>query len=170
MDKYSTSYIGLGSNLEKPEIQIQSALEALANLPQTCNLRCSHWYSSKAIGPGEQPDYINAVASIDTRLSPMALLKQLQSIENDHGRQRNIHWGARTLDLDLLLYDNQCIDSAELQVPHPEINNRNFVLYPLNDLSPSLVFPNGQPLSAIISNLSLDGLCRIETMKTRDCE
>lgn len=160
MSLYSTVYIGLGSNLENPEAQINSALSALQTLPNSQGLQCSHWYRSKAIGPGEQPDYINAAASLETQLSPFELLHQLQRIENDHGRQRNIRWGARTLDLDLLLYGNICIDTEELHIPHPEMTNRNFVLYPLQDISPALIFPNGQSLSTVIENVSMSGIQR----------
>ncbi len=166
MINYHIAYIGLGSNLENPEQQISDALTALENLPSCRGLRCSHWYSSKAVGPGEQPDYINAAVTLETTLSPPDLLSQLQAIENQHGRQRDIRWGARTLDLDLLLYGDTVMETTALQLPHPEILNRNFVLYPLNDLSPSLILPNGQVLSAVINSISLEGLSRIEKNKT----
>ncbi len=157
---YHTVYIGLGSNLESPQAQINSALTALQALPQSQYLQCSHWYSSKAIGPGEQPDYINAVAALETQLSPLALLHELQGIENAHGRQRDIRWGARTLDLDLLLYDNVCIETEELHIPHPEMTKRNFVLYPLYDVAPSLILPDGQAVSTLIESTSMSGIQR----------
>jgi 2-amino-4-hydroxy-6-hydroxymethyldihydropteridine diphosphokinase len=158
LSEYHSAYIGLGSNLDDPLQQISHALRALKDLPQTRGLRCSHWYGSQAIGPGDQPDYINAAALIETQLRPLALLRQLQTIENSHGRQRDIRWGARTLDLDLLLYDNVSMHTKELQLPHPEIMQRNFVLYPLHDLSADMVLPNGQVLSTIIQDTSMSGL------------
>ena len=125
-------------------------------------MRTSHCYSSKAVGPGEQPDYINAVSSLETQLTPLDLLHRLQAIENEHGRQRDIRWGARTLDLDILLYSNISMRTEELQLPHPEIHHRNFVLYPLQDLSPSLSFPNGQTLGNVIKNIPMADLTRLD--------
>ena len=163
LDKgYRCAYIGLGSNLQNPSQQIHSALHALEQLSHCRKVRCSHWYGSKAIGPGEQPDYINAAVYLETELSPIELLHALQAIENTHGRQREIRWGARTLDLDLLLYDSECMHTPELQLPHPEILNRNFVLYPLHDLSPELIFPNGQSLSDALKPVTMDGMYRLE--------
>jgi len=151
------AYVGLGSNLEQPEAQINSALKALAGIPESKVINSSHWYCSKAIGPGDQPDYINAAVMLETQLIPIELLHQLQAIENSQGRQRNIRWGARTLDLDLLLCTREPnnhvrIDSDELQLPHPEIMQRNFVLYPLYDVAPELIMPNGEQLQSIINN------------------
>lgn len=163
MTLYHTTYIGLGSNLESPANQIKSALASLEALPHCQHVQCSPWYSSLAVGPGEQPDYINAVVRLETQLAPVDLLHQLQAIENKHGRQRSIRWGARTLDLDLLLYDNVSINTEELQLPHPEINNRNFVIYPLYDLAPELILPNGQKLSDVASQLSMAGLHKIDS-------
>lgn len=158
METYTTAYIGLGSNLDQPHVHITNALDELTKLPGSQNLHCSCWYQTKAIGPGEQPDYINAAVSLDTTLGAIDLLQQLQAIENQHGRQREIRWGARTLDLDLLLFGNTEINSPELQLPHPEIMNRNFVLYPLHDLNPSLILPNGRVLSDTIATVSQQDL------------
>jgi 2-amino-4-hydroxy-6-hydroxymethyldihydropteridine diphosphokinase len=175
VNSYRTTYIGLGSNLDNPQRQIQSALNALAELPESRHLRCSDWYRSKAIGPGEQADYINAVVSLDTCLTPLVLLDQLQSIENHHGRQRHIRWGARTLDLDLLLYADICLNNDRLQLPHPEIMNRNFVLYPLNDLAPELIFPDGQTVKQQLTKIPMTDLVRItphpdDPSEGNDCE
>lgn len=160
-------YIGLGSNLDDPQHQIDSAVDTLKNSQDIFDVRCSHYYGSQAIGPGEQPDYINAAVECLTSLSPLALLAQLQQIENAHGRQRKIRWGARTLDLDLLLYDDICINEANLQIPHPELQNRNFVLYPLQDLNPTLVFPDGTVLATIMSSITMDGLYRMDTLAAK---
>ena len=156
------AYIGLGSNLDNPKEHIAQALVALKKIAQTRFINCSHWYGSEAVGPGKQPDYINAVVSLTTELSAIDLLHQLQAIENQQGRQRNIRWGARTLDLDLLLYGNDILNSKTLQLPHPEIKHRNFVLYPLYDLVPELTFPDGDTLASIMSHTQSSGLYRID--------
>lgn len=147
------AYIGLGSNLEHPRQQIQAALDALEALPDCHSLRCAPWYQSKAIGPEGQPDYINTVAHIKTTLAPLTLLHQLQTIENTQGRQRHIRWGARTLDLDLLLYDNILLNTDTLQLPHPEMQKRNFVLLPLHDLEPELILPDGKDVKSLVQQV-----------------
>lgn len=158
---YHQAFIGLGSNLEEPSQQISTAISELEQLSQCKNLTCSHWYQSKAIGPEGQPDYINAAVRLETSLDPQALLQQLQTIENNHGRQRTIRWGARTLDLDLLLYGDRQIDEPNLTIPHPEIMNRDFVLYPLYDLAPELELPNGQKISSLIEKMTATDLQRL---------
>jgi 2-amino-4-hydroxy-6-hydroxymethyldihydropteridine diphosphokinase len=144
-------YIALGSNLGEPRQQLASALHDLGLVANTQLVECSPWYRSPAVGPGEQPDYLNAVASIDTTLEPMELLRALQDIENKHGRQREVRWGARTLDLDILLYGNQQIDSPTLTVPHPRMTVRDFVLYPLNDIAPDVSLPCGTTLASLLT-------------------
>ncbi len=156
------AYIGLGSNLDNPGAHITRAFDELAKLPLSQLTTCSARYSSRAIGPGEQPDYINAVALINTELTPLKLLDELQAIEQIHQRVRIEHWGPRTLDLDILLLDNQIISSKRLQVPHPYLAQRNFVLYPLADIAPNLILPCGTPLSELLANSSHDGLERLK--------
>lgn len=143
-------FIGLGSNLEAPRQQLQAALNALDALPRTRLLRCSSFYRSAAVGPGEQPDYLNAVAEIDSGLSAGELLDALQAIEADQGRERSIRWGARTLDLDILLFGEEVLDTERLQVPHPRMAERNFVLLPLAELEPRLVLPTGESLASLL--------------------
>lgn len=143
-------YIGLGSNLQEPLAQLQRALIELAALPKTRLLRASPFYRSDAIGP-EQPDFINAAAELETELTPIDLLDQLQKIEQDHLRTREIHWGPRTLDLDLLLYGQQPVDLPRLQVPHPFLTQRAFVLLPLLDLDKNLCLPNGKKLQDFLT-------------------
>jgi 2-amino-4-hydroxy-6-hydroxymethyldihydropteridine diphosphokinase len=138
-------YIGLGSNLQEPLAQLQRALNELAALPKTRFLRASSFYLSHALGP-EQPDFINAAAELETELTPIDLLDQLQKIEQDHLRTREIHWGPRTLDLDLLLYGQQQVDLPRLRVPHPFLTQRAFVLLPLLGLDKNLCLPNGKKL------------------------
>lgn len=144
----TTAFIGLGSNLEQPLTHIEQAAAALDNIEKTSLIATSPLYLSKAIGPGEQPDYINAVAAIETSLSPHQLLTELQKIENQHGRTRGpVRWVARTLDLDLLLFGDEVINTDDLIVPHPRMTERNFVLYPMKDLATSLEKQLPQPLS-----------------------
>ncbi len=143
------AYIGLGSNLQQPLLQIQQALNELAALPDTGLLGTSPFYLSQAVGP-EQPDFINAVALLDTQLAPIVLLDELQKIEQIHQRKREIHWGPRTLDLDILLYDQQQVDLPRLQIPHPFLTQRAFVLLPLLDLDKDLSLPDGNLLRAYL--------------------
>ncbi|MFV8782372.1 2-amino-4-hydroxy-6-hydroxymethyldihydropteridine diphosphokinase [Microbulbifer sp. SA54] len=143
-------FIGLGSNLEDPAGQLRSALSAIKALPRTTLVNCSSFYSSAPIGPGEQPDYVNAVAELDTQLEPLALLDGLQAIEQQHGRERSVRWGARTLDLDILLFGSETIDSPRLTVPHPRMAERNFVLEPLAELAPALELPDGNKLAVLL--------------------
>ena len=154
----TNSYIALGSNLGKPAQQIASALEAMARLPDTELQAQSPWYCSAAIGPGPQPDYINAVARLDTGLTSLQLLHALQAIEIAHGRERKQHWGPRTLDLDILLYGEDTVSSPELSIPHPRLQQRNFVLYPLFDLAPDLALPCGTTIASLLARCPKEGL------------
>jgi 2-amino-4-hydroxy-6-hydroxymethyldihydropteridine diphosphokinase len=165
------AYIALGSNLQDPLAQLQLAVAALRALPDTQFQRGSSIYRSAAVGPGTQPDYLNAVALITTTLSPIALLDALQQIEHAQGRVRSEHWGPRTLDLDILLYGDQTIDSARLTVPHPAMRQRNFVLYPLAEINnTNLELPDGTDLDTLVrtcpredlgkTNLQLDNNLR----------
>jgi 2-amino-4-hydroxy-6-hydroxymethyldihydropteridine diphosphokinase len=149
------AYIGLGSNLQQPQEQIQRALDALRHIAHTRLHAYSGLYRSPALeAPGVpvQADYINAVAVIDTRLSPYALLSALQHIEQCHGRVRNgIRWGPRPLDLDILLYAHICNNDPQLSLPHPELAQRAFVLYPLYECAPDLCLPDGRLLVDLIA-------------------
>ncbi len=146
-----TAYIGLGSNLDDPLNQIEQAALELAALPGCQLLALSPRYRSAPMGPADQPDYINAVAALATQLEPLALLDALQAIEQQHGRQRLLRWGARTLDLDLLLYGEQTIDHPRLMVPHPGMLERAFVLVPLADIAAQLVLADGQNVATLAS-------------------
>lgn len=154
-------FIGLGSNLGNPERQIQAAIAALKANPQIVLGQLSPLYRNPAIGPGEQPDYINAVVELFTALEPLALLRELQTIENAQGRVRNVRWGSRTLDLDLLLYGSEAIATDELIVPHPRMATRNFVLYPLYAIAPDLTLPDGTSLRALLDCCPDLGLQRL---------
>ncbi len=150
-------YIALGSNLELPASQLRSAVAHIAEAEGIELVAVSRLYLSDPVGP-EQPDYCNAAVAIDTDLAPEALLDTLQGIERAHGRVRSIRWGARTLDLDIALYGDQLIDSTRLTVPHKELCNRNFVLYPIADLSAELRLPRGERLAELLKRLGQKGL------------
>lgn len=155
------AYVGLGSNLQQPLLQLQRALIAIAQLPSSQLLRVSSVYRSAAVGPGEQPDYLNAALQLDTRLQPAELLAALQAIEQAQGRVRTIRWGARTLDLDILLYGDRQIATSSLTIPHPELQRRNFVLYPLAEIAgPHLVLPDGTELVTLIARCPRGDLVR----------
>ncbi|HEY9119367.1 MAG TPA: 2-amino-4-hydroxy-6-hydroxymethyldihydropteridine diphosphokinase [Marinobacter sp.] len=141
------AFVGLGSNMADPAIQLAGAVARLATLPNTELLAQSAFYSSKPVGPQNQPDFVNGAVWLRTELTPLELLDQLQAIEQAHGRERVQHWGPRTLDLDLLLYGNEAIASERLTVPHAELANRDFVLQPLLDLDPERVLPDGRSLA-----------------------
>jgi len=158
MTKLACAFIGLGSNLAKPAEQLQHALDALLEVDGINDIVCSPWYQSLAVGPGEQPDYLNAAAKLHTHLSPEALLAAMQAIENQQGRIRDIRWGARTLDLDLLVYDECVMHTDTLTIPHPEIANRRFVLQPLYDLAPALMLPSGASIAELLENCDGDEL------------
>lgn len=154
-------FISLGSNLSDPFAQIRNALDAISHLPGSSLGAVSPLYRNPAIGPGQQPDYLNAVAELNTSLDALKLLSHLQQIELAQGRVRTERWGARTLDLDLLLYGNACIDLPQLQVPHPRMSERNFVLYPLHDIAPELILPRGTSLRTLLNCCPNTGLVRL---------
>lgn len=157
------AYIGLGSNLQNPRTQLNSALQCLNKVHGCVVEACSPFYGSSAIGPGKQPDYINAVARIGCDLEAIELLDHLQKIESDHGRIRGPEqWVPRTLDLDILLFDALTIDSERLQVPHPRMEQRNFVLQPLFDLAPELQLPNGNAVADLLKTTGKEGLWRLK--------
>lgn len=144
-----TAWLGLGANLGDPEATLRSAVAALKALPGSRLVSLSSLYQSSPLGPPGQPDYLNAVASLQTALPPHELLAALHVIENAHDRVRQERWGARTLDLDLLLYGSDEIDTKDLSVPHVELKNRNFVLIPLVELWPEAALPDGTSLAGL---------------------
>lgn len=136
------AYIGLGSNLAEPVQQVRNAYQALEGTAGITTINLSPLYRSKAVGPGRQPDYLNAAAQLKTTLSPIQLLEALQGIEHQQQRVRAERWGPRTIDLDLLLYGDIMIDTPRLTVPHSHLKRRNFVLAPLLDLNIELRLPD----------------------------
>lgn len=154
-------YIGMGSNLADPAEQLRSALDALARLPQTTLAGASAFYQSDSLLPG-QPRYTNAVAALDSTLTPLALLDALQAIENGQGRERLERWGPRTLDLDILLFGDRLIDEPRLKVPHYHMQERAFVLYPLAELAPAdLRLADGRTLADMLAACPFVGLERL---------
>ena len=140
--RWFPAYIGLGSNLQSPAQQLDSAMDLLASIPHTRLIAKSSMYRSAPFGGIEQPDFINAVAALLTRLSAHELLGELQAIESRRGRERDaVRWGPRVLDLDLLVFSNQVIGDRGIDVPHPGIAERNFVLLPLREVAPCLEIP-----------------------------
>lgn len=152
-------YLGLGANLNNPKSQIINATNALAKHPQIKLINHSSLYASKPMGPQDQPDYVNSVVALHTDLTPLALLDVTQKIELDFGRVRKANrWGPRSLDIDILLYDNCVIDNPRLTVPHYGMKSREFVLYPLQEIAPALVLPCGTALATLITTINKNDL------------
>ncbi|MEJ2687594.1 MAG: 2-amino-4-hydroxy-6-hydroxymethyldihydropteridine diphosphokinase [Gammaproteobacteria bacterium] len=157
----SRAYVGLGSNLQAPAEQVRAGLNELGALPDTRLGPVSALYRSPPMGPPDQPDYINAVAALDTTLAPLNLLEHLQAIEAAHGRVRGRHWGPRTLDLDLLLYGDLELREDRLTVPHPGMHERAFVLYPLAEIAPQLRIPGRGALQDLLQTCPRAGLEKV---------
>lgn len=155
------AYIGLGSNLGDREAHVRQALEHLARTPETTVVRASSLYDTEPMGVADQPNFLNAVALLETQLTPRQLLWNLMLIEKRLGRVRTNRWGPRTLDLDLLLYEDLVSDDPELQLPHPEMTKRSFVLVPLVELDPMLVHPvAGETMLGLLQRLGASPLVK----------
>lgn len=155
----SRAFIALGANLGDAVAMVTRAMNDLGAVPATRVTGRSRLYRSAALGPAPQPDYVNAVARVETTLTPHHLLDELQAIEERHGRVRDgTRWGPRTLDLDLLLYDDLSLRDERLTLPHPEITRRNFVLAPLLELEPAARIPGFGPAADALRAAGLDGL------------
>jgi 2-amino-4-hydroxy-6-hydroxymethyldihydropteridine diphosphokinase len=135
------AYIALGANLENPAAQVRDGIEELAMLPDTRLAAFSSLYRSAPVGYSEQPEFVNAVAQIETALEPQALLAELLKIERRHGRTREFANAPRTLDLDILLYGDRAVDDPGLTIPHPRMHERAFVLVPLAEIAPDVDVP-----------------------------
>ncbi len=154
------AYIGLGANLGNPADQLARAITAISAIERSKIETVSSVYQSPPMGPMDQPDYLNAVVALATILTPDELLAVLQDIENAQGRERGERWGPRTLDLDILLYGDQLVSLAHLQIPHPGLQQRNFVLQPLLEIAgPNLVLPGGEELGTLVAG------CRGRTLQ-----
>jgi len=162
MNSKHTAFIGLGSNLDDPFEQVSHALRALASLPHTRVLASSSFYRSAPVGYLEQPDFINAVAQLETTLSPRALLDALLGLERECGRTREFHNAPRTLDLDVLLYDDLRHHEHSLTIPHPQMHLRAFVLRPLLEIAPDCVIPGVGAVAEVLLGCQQQQLERIE--------
>jgi 2-amino-4-hydroxy-6-hydroxymethyldihydropteridine diphosphokinase len=157
-------FVALGSNLDNPMAQVTRAIQEIDQQDGLLVTAVSSWYESPPLGPADQPNYINGVASLNCTLTPHELLLCLQGIENDHDRRREQHWGPRTLDLDILLYGNQVVDDPNLQIPHLQMHQRMFVLQPLHQLAPDLALPCGTQLASLLA------CCPGEKLPIAECD
>jgi len=149
------AFVALGANLANPVTQVRAALEALTRLPESRLLRASSLYRTAPVGIHGQPDFINAVAVLETSLPPNALLSALFEIEAQFGRRRDFRHAPRTLDLDLLLYGDETLDTADLQLPHPRMHLRAFVLAPLVEIAPDCAIPGRGSAAAWLPAVSM---------------
>jgi 2-amino-4-hydroxy-6-hydroxymethyldihydropteridine diphosphokinase len=155
------AYIGVGSNLGDSQARVRTAFESLERMRNTRFIAKSRLYRTRPFGPVEQGDFINAVAGVLTQLSAQELLTEIRNIETRAGRVRSERWGPRTLDLDLLVFGDERIDTAELVVPHPGIAERGFVLAPLMDIAPSLQVPGVGRAEELLRLLPDDGIAEV---------
>ncbi|HCN96891.1 MULTISPECIES: 2-amino-4-hydroxy-6-hydroxymethyldihydropteridine diphosphokinase [Leclercia] len=151
------AYIAIGSNLASPLEQVNAAVQALGDIPQTRVVALSSFYRTPPLGPQDQPDYLNAAIALDTALNAEALLDNTQRIELQQGRVRKEErWGPRTLDLDIMLFGDAVINTERLTVPHYDMKRRGFMLWPLFEIAPDLIFPDGESLSALLAQLNAE--------------
>ena len=155
------AFIGLGANLGEPEAQVGRAIAALGTLPRTRLLAASSLYLSAPLGVGEQPDFVNAVAEVETALSARELLEELLAAEARFGRERPSPGAPRTLDLDLLLYGDQIIAAPGLVVPHPRMHERAFVLVPLAEIAPDASIPGKGSVKTLLATCRNQNIRRI---------
>lgn len=150
-------YIAIGSNLASPLEQVNAAIAALAEIPQTRVITVSSLYRTPPLGPQDQPDYLNAAVALETTLAAEDLLDNTQRIELHQGRVRKAErWGPRTLDLDIMLFGDEVIQTARLTVPHYDMHNRGFMLWPLFEIAPELRFPDGALLTERLTQCGAD--------------
>ena len=151
------AYIAIGSNLASPLEQVNAAVQALGDIPQSRVVALSSFYRTPPLGPQDQPDYLNAAIALKTALSAEALLDNTQRIELQQGRVRKEErWGPRTLDLDIMLFGDAVINTERLTVPHYDMKRRGFMLWPLFEIAPDLIFPDGESLSALLAQLNAE--------------
>jgi len=151
------AYIALGSNLASPQEQVNAAVQALGAIPQSRIVATSSFYRTPPLGPQDQPDYLNATVVLETALDAEALLDNTQRIELQQGRVRKAErWGPRTLDLDIMLFGNEVINTDRLTVPHYDMKNRGFMLWPLFEVAPDLIFPDGSSLRSVLDDLGAE--------------
>ena len=161
MNVWMPAYVGIGSNQGDPATEVRAALAALRALPRTSAVLASRLYRTRPYGPVEQAEFVNAAAGMLTQLSPQTLLGELRAIEAARGRRREQRWGPRILDLDLLGYGTQRLDTSELTVPHRGVPERGFVLKPLADIAPSLEVPGMGRVEQLLRALPADGIAGV---------
>lgn len=149
----AVAYLGLGSNQGDSRALLVEAVRGLSAVPGVSVTRSSHYYRTAAIGLEDQPDFLNLVVEIVTGLTPLELLEVVQALERDAGRVRTVRWGPRTLDVDILWYDGIFMDHDRLQLPHPRMEERRFVLEPLAELAPDLVLGSGRTVRAALAGV-----------------
>lgn len=151
------AYIALGSNLASPLEQVNAAVQAIGEIPDSHVVAVSSFYRTPPLGPQDQPDYLNAAVALETALAPEVLLSHTQRIELQQGRVRKAErWGPRTLDLDIMLFGQEIIHTDTLTVPHYDMHNRGFMLWPLYEIAPSLHFPDGITLQQRLDSLAAE--------------
>ncbi|MGV1170158.1 2-amino-4-hydroxy-6-hydroxymethyldihydropteridine diphosphokinase [Enterobacter asburiae] len=151
------AYIAIGSNLASPLEQVNAAVQALGEIPQSRIVAVSSFYRTPPLGPQDQPDYLNAAVVLETALDAEMLLDNTQRIELQQGRERKAErWGPRTLDLDIMLFGHETINTERLTVPHYDMKNRGFMLWPLFEVAPDLIFPDGISLKSILDGLNAE--------------
>jgi 2-amino-4-hydroxy-6-hydroxymethyldihydropteridine diphosphokinase len=156
------AYVAIGSNLNQPQARVHEAFEHLAALPATQLLLRSRLFLTRPMGPQDQPHFVNAAAGLLTQLTARQLLEDLLRVEQSMGRKRQERWGPRVIDLDLLWTLGETIDEPGLTLPHPGVSTRNFVLYPLADIAPSLVIPGHGRVSDLLRGVGDDGISVLE--------
>jgi 2-amino-4-hydroxy-6-hydroxymethyldihydropteridine diphosphokinase len=162
MELWQPAYIGVGSNLDEPSSQVRRAFTSLAEVPDTRVILTSPLYSSTPLGAVEQPDFVNAVVGVLTRLDPMLLLSRMRAIESAFGRpESHEKWGPRVIDLDLLVFGREKRTGPHLTLPHPGVVERNFVLYPLADIAPDLEVPGLGRVAELKGRVASRGLHRL---------
>jgi 2-amino-4-hydroxy-6-hydroxymethyldihydropteridine diphosphokinase len=156
------AYVAIGSNLESPRDRVLEAMERLGVLSAPNALLRSHLYLSRPLGPQDQPDYVNAAAGLLTLDTPQKLLARLLDIERSMGRNRRERWGPRVIDLDLVWMVDAAVDEQGLKVPHPGVSTRNFVLYPLADIAPTIKIPGMGTVLDLKRSVGGDGISVLE--------
>ena len=156
------AYVGIGSNLKSPRERVLEAVERMSSMPATRLEQRSLLYMTRPMGPKGQPNYVNAVVGLLTQLAPRSLLDELLRIEHSMGRERVDRWGPRVIDLDLLWMVDSAIDEPGLTVPHPGVSMRNFVLYPLADIAPTIKIPGLGHVLDLKRNAGGDGISVLE--------
>jgi len=161
-DFWRPAYVAIGSNLSDPHARVLEAFERLRALPATCSMLRSHLYKTRPMGPQDQPYFVNAAAGLLTQLTARELLDGLLGMEQAMGRNRQERWGPRVIDLDLIWMLGEAIDEPGLTVPHPGVSTRNFVLYPLADIAPTLAIPGHGNVLELSRRAGDDGISVLE--------